>query len=52
MKKLTVELRTKKDNHEFIFALREAVKQIEEGNEAGNLINEDIESGYWEITEE
>lgn len=40
-----------KNNHEFIYALQEAIKQIETGYSSGNLRNEDIESGYWKIIE-
>ena len=57
MKKLILKLEIEnteenKDNHEFVYALREAIKQIENGNREGDLRNEDIETGYWEITEE
>ena len=55
-KELKLELSTESNsqdnnNHEFIYALQEAIKQIENGYSSGDLRNEDIESGYWEITE-
>lgn len=51
MKKLTLELETKKDEKEFVYALQEAIKQIENGYTSGDLRNEDIEEGFWEIYE-
>lgn len=56
MKKLTIELeiedtKENEDNHEFVYALEEAIKQIEEGYSSGDLRNEDIENGHWEIKE-
>jgi len=53
--KLEIELENNsenKNNHEFIYALKEAIKQIEIGYSSGNLRNEDIDNGYWEIIEE
>ena len=54
MKKLTMELEIEKnkDNHEFIYALQEAIRQIENGYKGGDLRNEGIKQGYWIIKEE
>jgi len=57
MKTLKIELNTdntseNKNNSEFIYALQEAIKQIENGYLEGDLRNEDIITGYFSIIEE
>ena len=50
MKKFILELESENQD-EFKYALQEAIRQLEQGYSQGDLKNEDIESGYWKITE-
>lgn len=57
MKTLKIELeientKENENNHEFVYALQEAIKQIEKGYTTIDLRNESIENGYCNIKTE
>lgn len=48
MKKLELKIETEQTEN-FKYALQETIKQLENGYTSGDLRNEDIKNGYWEI---